>query len=124
MSTRALSSGQGAAALFCVIALVSFAVYQSYALLVLLVGGGSTLVLPLGVAMQAIGAVFAAIGIARGGSWVSMALAIMAASAIVTSLYEAFGLGIVPWLDALLYSAIVSIGALLCFWCSQRGHVS
>jgi hypothetical protein len=99
-----------------VIALLVFAAYQANRLAMLLVGGSSTLILPLGTALQAAAAVLAALGILGRRGWVVACLLVLAASAFVTSLYSAFVLGIIPWFNVLTYSLAVLLAVFTCIW--------
>jgi hypothetical protein len=102
------------AAILIVIALLLFCAYQVHVLAKLLVGGSSTVVLPLGVALQGASALLAAIGIIARKGWTTIALITLGASAFATSLYKGLGIGIIPWLDALTYGLAVIIGVVVC----------
>jgi len=112
------------AAILIVIALLLFAAYQLHVLTSLLVGGSTTIVLPLGVALQGAAAFLAAIGIAGVYGWATVALLVLAGTALATQIYRAFGLGIVPWLDALARALAVILGVMVCVvwlrWRSSR----
>ena len=102
------------AAVLIVIGLLLFAAYQLHLLASLLIGGDVTVLLPIGVAVQGISALLAAIGISGVYGWATLALVVLGASALLTQLYEAFGLGIVPWMDALLKGIAAVIAVFLC----------
>ena len=109
------------AAILIVVALLLFAAYQLHLLASLLVGGSTTVVLPLGVALQGAAAFLAAIGIAASYGWATIALLVLAGSAAATQIYRAFGLGIVPWLDALARAIVVIVCVLACLvWLRYR----
>jgi hypothetical protein len=100
-----------AALLLIVIALVAYGVYHALYAALMLPEPGS-LLLFLGFALQAVLAILAAAGVWRRQRWAAAALLLLGASIAATALVEAFVLGIIGWLYALLI-AIAAIGVAL-----------
>jgi hypothetical protein len=99
------------ALLLIALALVAYGVYHALYAIAMLPEPGS-LLLFLGFALQAVLAILAAVGVWRRQRWAALALLLLGASIAVTALVEAFVLGIIGWLYALLI-AIAAVGVAL-----------
>jgi hypothetical protein len=99
------------ALLLIALALVAYGVYHALYAIVMLPEPGS-LLLFLGFALQAVLAILAAVGVWRRQRWAAAALLLLGASIAATALVEAFVLGSIGWLYALLI-AIAAIGVAL-----------
>jgi hypothetical protein len=99
------------ALLLIALGLVAYGVYHALYAIAMLPGPVS-LVVFLGFALQAVLAILAAFGVWRRQRWAAAALLVLAASIAATALVEAFVLGILGWLYALLI-AIAAIGVAL-----------
>lgn len=99
------------ALLLIALALVAYGVYHALYAILMLPEPGS-LLLFLGFALQAVLAILAAVGVWRRQRWAAAALLLLGASVAATALVEAFVLGILGWLVALLI-AIAAIGIAL-----------
>jgi hypothetical protein len=97
--------------LLIVLAAVAWGVYHALYAVLMLPEPGS-LLLFVGFALQAVLAILAAVGVWRRQPWAATALLLLGASVAATALVEAFVLGIIGWLYALLI-AIVAIGVTL-----------
>ena len=93
------------------IALGAYGVYHALYAIAMLPGPAS-LLLFLAFALQAVLAILAAVGVWRQQRWAAAALLLLGASIAATALVEAFVLGIIAWLYALLI-AIAAIGIAL-----------
>lgn len=111
------------ALLLIAIALGVYGVYHAiYAIAMLPVP--ASLLLLLGFALQAALAIAAAVGVWREQPWAAMALLLLGASIAVTALIEAFVLGIIGWLYALLIAiAAIAIALLLAAYVSRSGSL-
>ena len=88
------------------VALAGYGVYRAL-YIPALVAGPSTLLL-IGFLLQAVLGVVAGVGVWRGASWAPLVIVLLGASIAATALVEAFVLGIVAHLRALL-EAVVAI---------------
>ena len=90
------------------LALGVYGVYHAlYAIAML--PGPTSLLLFLGFALQAVLAILAALGVWRRQPWATAALLLLGASIAATALVEAFVLGIIGW----LYALLIAIGAIV-----------
>ena len=90
------------------LALAAYGVYHAlYAITML--PGSPPLVLFLSFALQALLALLAALGVWRRQPWAAAALLLLGATVAATALVEAFVLGIIGWLNALL----IAIGSIV-----------
>ena len=96
------------ALLLIALALVAYGVYHALYAIVMLPEPGS-LLLFLGFALQAVLAILAAVGVWRRQRWAAAALLLLGASIAATALVEAFVLGIIGW----LYALLIAIGAIV-----------
>jgi hypothetical protein len=94
------------------LALVAYGVYHALYAILMLPEPGS-LLLFIGFALQAVLAILAAVGVWRRQSWAAVALLLLGASVAATALAEAFVLGIIGWLYALLIAILAIVIALL-----------
>ena len=93
-------------------ALAAYGVWQAFSAIAILPGPASPLLL-LAFTVQAVLAIFAAVGVWRQERWTGAALLLLASSIAATALVEAFVLGIIPWLYALLIAVAAIVIALL-----------
>ncbi len=101
------------ALLLVAIALAAYGVYRALYAIAMLAAPTSPLLL-LALALQAVLAILAAVGVWLQQSWAAASLLVLGASIAATALVEAFVLGIVPWLYALLIAiAAIAIALLL-----------
>lgn len=100
------------ALLLIAIALAAYGVYHALYAVAMLAGPGSPLML-LAFALQAVLAILAAIGVWRQQRWAAASLLLLGASIAATALVEAFVLGIIAWLYALLIAVAAIVIALL-----------
>jgi hypothetical protein len=100
------------ALLLIAIALAAYGVYHALYAVAMLAGPGSLLML-LAFALQAVLAILAAVGVWRQQRWAAAALLLLGASIAATALVEAFVLGIIAWLYALLIAIAAIVIALL-----------
>jgi hypothetical protein len=100
------------ALLLIAIALAAYGVYHAFYAIAMLPAPGSPLLL-LAFALQAALAILAAVGVWRGQQWAAAALFLLGASIAATALVEAFVLGIIGWLYALLIAIAAIVIALL-----------
>jgi hypothetical protein len=91
--------------------LAAYGVWQALSVIAILPGPASPLLL-LAFTVQAAPAILAAVGVWRQERWAAAALLLLGVSIAATALVEAFFLGIVAWLHALLI-AIASIAIAL-----------
>jgi len=94
------------------LALVAYGVYHALYAIAMLPEPGS-LLLFLAFALQAVLAVLAAFGVWRRQRWAAAVLLLLGASVAATALVEAFVLGIIGWLNALLIAIVAIVIALL-----------
>ena len=94
------------------IALAAYGVYHAIYAIAMLPGPASPLLL-LAFALQAVLAMLAAVGVWRQQRWAAAALFLLGASIAATALVEAFVLGIIAWLYALLTAIAAIVIALL-----------
>jgi hypothetical protein len=94
------------------LALVAYGVYHALYAIAMLPEPGS-LLLFLAFAIQAVLAILAALGVWRRQRWAAAALLLLGASVAATALVEAFALGIIGWLNALLIAIMAIVIALL-----------
>jgi len=99
------------ALLLIAIALAAYGVYHALYAVSMLLAPASPLLL-LAFALQAVFAIFAALGVWRRQRWAGAALLLLGASIAATVLVEAFVFGLMGWLYALLI-AIAAIGIAL-----------
>jgi hypothetical protein len=94
---------------------LALAVYGGYRLLyaatMLPVSASPFMLIAFGV--QAVLAILAAIGVWRQQRWAAASLLLLGASIAMTALVEAFVLGIIPWLYAILLAIAAIVVALL-----------
>jgi hypothetical protein len=93
------------------LALLAYGLYHALYAIAMLPAPGS-LLLFVAFALQAVLAILAAVGVWRRQRWAAAALLLLGASIAATALVEAFVLGIIGWLYALLI-AIAAIGVAL-----------
>lgn len=74
--------------------------------------GESSALLLLGLLAQAVFALVAAAGVARGLAWAAVAIALFAAAVVFTQLVEGFVLQIAPYLRAVTIAVATVIGAI------------
>jgi len=98
-----------------VVIAIALAAYGLYALSLLLpiLGVSASLVLLIGLALQAFCGLVAAFGVWRGASWAPAVIALLGISVAGTWLCEAFILGIVAYLYALAAAALALVIAIL-----------
>ena len=94
------------------IALMAYGVYHAIYAITMLPGPVSPLLL-LAFALQAVLAILAAAGVWQQRSWAGTILLLLGVSIAVTALIEAFVLGIVAWLYAILIAAAAILIALV-----------
>jgi hypothetical protein len=103
------------------VALAAYGLYHAFYAIAMLRGPTSPLLL-LAFALQAAIAILAAVGVWRHESWAGAMLILLGASIAVTVLVEAFVLGIVAWLYALLIAVLaISIAFLLSAYVNRSG---
>ena len=90
------------------VALAAYGIWQALYAIAMLPGLASPLLF-IALALQALLAIFAAFGVWRQQRWAGATLLLLGASVAATALLEAFVLGIIGWLYALLI-AISAIG--------------
>lgn len=100
------------ALLLIALALVAYGLYHALYAIAMLPGPVS-LLLFVGFALQAVFAILAAVGVWRQQRWAAAALLLLGASVAATALVEAFVLGILGWLYALLIAIVAIVVALL-----------
>jgi hypothetical protein len=93
-------------------ALAAYGVWQALYAIAMLPGPTSPLLL-LAFALQAVLAILAAGGVWRRQRWAAAALLLLGASIAATALVEAFVLGIIAWLYALLLALAAIVIALI-----------
>ena len=94
------------------IALAAYGVHRALYAIAMLPAPASLLLL-LAFALQALLAILAAVGVWRQQRWAASALLLLGASIAATALVEAFVLGILAWLYALLIAIAAIVIALL-----------
>jgi hypothetical protein len=94
------------------LALAAYGVWRAFYAIAMLPGLASPLLFFL-FTLQASLAIAAAVGVWRRRRWAGAALLLLAASIAVTALVEAFALGIIGWLYALLIAAVAIVIALI-----------
>lgn len=101
------------ALLLITVALVAYGVYHAIYAITMLPGLATPLLL-FAFALQAVLAILAAVGVWRQQRWAGATLLVLGASIAATALVEAFVLGIIAWLYALLIAvAAIAIAFLL-----------
>jgi len=111
------------ALLLIAIALGVYGVYHAFYAIAMLPVPASLLLL-LGFALQAALAIAAAVGVWREQAWAATALLLLGVSIAVTALIEAFVLGIIGWLYALLIAiAAIGIALLLAAYVNRSGSL-
>ena len=109
------------ALLLIAIALAAYGVYHALYAVAMLAGPESPLML-LAFALQAVLAILAAVGVWRQRRWAAASLLLLGASIAATALVEAFVLGIIAWLYALLIAiAAIVIALLLSAYVNRSG---
>jgi hypothetical protein len=98
--------------LLIVVALAGYGVYAASYVPAMLVGSPVPVLL-IGFVLQAVCALAAAFGVWRGGRWAAGAGVLLGVSIAGTWLFEAFILGMVAYLPALLVAAIALIVTLV-----------
>jgi hypothetical protein len=96
------------ALLLIAIALLVYGLYHAIYAIAMLPGPASPLLL-IAFAVQAVLAVLAAVGVWRQERWAGAICLLLGASVAATALIEAFVLGILPW----LYALLIAIAAIL-----------
>jgi hypothetical protein len=94
------------------IALAAYGAYHALYAVAMLPEPGS-LLLFLAFALQAVLAILAAVGVWRQQRWAAAALLLLGASIAATALVEAFVLGIIGWLYALLIAIAAIVVAIV-----------
>ena len=94
------------------IALAAYGVYHALTAIAMLPGPASLLLL-IAFVLQAVLAILAAVGVWRQRHWAAAALLLLGVSIAATALIEAFVLGIIAWLYALLIAIAAIVIALL-----------
>ena len=103
------------------IALAAYGVHHAIYAIAMLPAPASILLL-LAFALQAVLAILAAVGVWRQRRWAAAALLLLGASIAATALVEAFVLGIIAWLYALLIAiAAIVITLLLGAYVNRSG---
>jgi hypothetical protein len=94
---------------------IALAVYGGYHALyaVAMLPGPESLLLFVAFALQAVLAILAAVGVWRQQRWAAAALLLLGASIAATALVEAFVLGIIAWLYALLIAIAAIVVAIV-----------
>ena len=100
------------ALLLIVVALAVYGVYAASYVPAMLVGPAVPALL-IGFVLQAVCALAAAFGVWRGRPWATTALVLLGVSIAATWLFEAFILGIVAYLHALLVAVIAVVVTLV-----------
>ena len=100
------------ALLLIVLVVVAWGAYHALYALLMLPEPGS-LLLFVGFALQAVLAILAAVGVWLRQRWAAAALLLLGASVAATALVEAFVLGIIGWLYALLIAIAAIVVTLL-----------
>jgi len=93
-------------------ALAAYGVWQAFYAIAMLSGPASPLLL-LAFVLQAVLAILAAVGVWWQQPWAGAALLLLGASIAATALIEAFVLGIIAWLYALLLAVAAIVIALM-----------
>lgn len=93
-------------------ALAAYGVWQAFYAIAMLPGPASILLL-VAFALQAVLAILAAIGVWRQQRWAGLVLLLLGATIAATALVEAFVLGIIAWLYALLLAVAAIVIAIL-----------
>lgn len=94
---------------------VALAVYGVYiaSYIPAMLAGPSVSALLIGFTLQAACALMAALGVWRGARWAAGAVVLLAVSIVATWLFEAFVLGIVAYLRALLVAGMAAVAAFI-----------
>jgi hypothetical protein len=101
------------ALLLIAIALAGYGIYRALYIPAMLVGPPVPLLLLIGFLLQAVLGVVAGVGVWRGAPWAPLAIVLLGASAATTDLVEAFVLGVIAWLRALLEAVVAIVVSLL-----------
>jgi hypothetical protein len=111
------------ALLLIAVGLAAYGVYHAFYAIAMLPVPASLLLL-FGFALQAALAIVAAVGVWREQRLAATALLLLGASIAATALIEAFVLGIIAWLYALLIAiAAIAIALLLAAYVSRSGSL-
>jgi hypothetical protein len=94
------------------VALVVYGLYSAFYAIAMLPAPASPLLL-LAFVLQAIFAILAAVGVSRQRRWAGATLLLLGMTIAATALIEAFVLGIVAWLNALVTAAAAILIAVL-----------
>jgi len=94
------------------VALVAYGLYHAFYAIAMLPRPASPLLL-LAFALQAVLAILAAVRVWRRQRWARTTLLLLGITVAATALVEAFVLGIIPWLYALLIAVAAMLIALL-----------
>jgi len=114
---------RSSALLLIAVALAAYGVRQAFYAVAMLPGSASPLLL-LAFALQALLAILAAVGVWQKQRWAGAALLLLGASIAATALVEAFVLGIIGWLYALLLAvAAIVIALILAAYVNRSGAV-
>lgn len=109
------------ALLLIAVALAGYGVYIAGYVLAMLIGEPVPLLL-IGFVLQAMCALAAAVGVWRGQGWAGGVVLLLGASIAATWLIEAFVLGIVAYLHALLVAVLAIVIALIVAAYINRQH--
>jgi hypothetical protein len=101
------------ALLLIAIALAGYGLYRALYLPAMLVGPPVPPLLLIGFLLQAVLGVVAGFGVWRGAAWAPLAIVLLGASTAATALVEAFVLGVIAYLRALLEAAVAILLSLL-----------
>jgi len=103
------------------IALAAFGVYRALYAIAMLAAPGLPLML-IAFALQAVLSILAAVGVWRQQRWAAAALLLLGATLAATALVQAFVLGVLAWLYALLIAiAAIAIGLFLGAYVNRSG---
>ena len=94
------------------ISLAGYGIYRALYLPGMLVGPPVPLLL-VGFLLQAVLGVVAGVGVWRGAPWAPLAIVLLGASTAATALVEAFVLGVIAYLGALLEAVVAILASLL-----------
>jgi hypothetical protein len=100
------------ARLLIAISLAGYGIYRAVYVPGMLVGPPVPLLL-IGFLLQALLGVVAGVGVWRGAPWAPLVIVLLGASTAATALVEAFVLGVIAYLGALLEAAVAMLVSLL-----------
>ena len=106
------------------IALAGYGIYRALFIPALFVGPPAPLLL-IGFVLQAVLGVVAGVGVWRGAPWAPLAIVLLGASVAATALVEAFVLGILAYLRALLEAVVaILVGVVIAGYVRTRAGSS